>query len=282
MWPAPFEYHAACSADEAVEMLGQLPGAVVLAGGLSLVPAMRRRLRRPAHLVDINAAPDLATVGERDGVIAVGAACRQDSLARWAARRAPLLADALAHVGTAQTRQRGTVAGIVANGDPATQLAAVCAVLDATVRLRETGRERVVPASRVFAAGGLAGPALMTAVEFPAWVTGDGHAFLQAGRRAVGAAIGGVAARVRLDRDGTCVRADVAPFTRGHDGSQLGAVAERLVGTGLSDRDLAAAADLAADGVATVSDALATAAYRTHLVRVLTRRALTEAARRAR
>ncbi|HEV7649349.1 MAG TPA: FAD binding domain-containing protein [Actinophytocola sp.] len=279
MWPAPCEYHAAHSAREAVDLLGELPGAVVLAGGLSLVPAMRRRLRRPAHLVDINPAGDLAGISEKDGVVTVGATCRQAALAAWAVGRHPLLAGALAHVGTPLTRERGTVAGIVANGDPATQLAAVCAVLGATAVLRDAGGERRLPASRLFAGGGIGGPALLAAVEFPAWHPGDRDAFLQAGRRAVGSAMGGVAARVRFDAGGTCERADVAPYVRGHDGSRLDAVGTRLAGTGLSEKDIAAAADIAAGTVPTASDVLATAGYRTHLVRVLVRRALTHARR---
>ena len=278
MWPAPFEHHVARSAREAVDLLGRLPGAVVLAGGLSLIPAMRRRLRRPAHLVDINEARDLAQIDAFAGALSVGATCRQDTLAGWATGRAPLLAEALAHVGTPQTRQRGTVAGIVANGDAATQLAAVCAVLEADVLLRDEAGVRRMAAERVFAAGGVAGPALLTAVEFPTWPAGDGYAFLQSGRRAVGATIGGVAARVRLDGAGTCVHAAVAPFLPGHDGSRLAAVAKRLVGTGLDERDIADAADLAAELVTPVTDVLATAAYRRHLVRVLVRRALARAA----
>ncbi|OLF18472.1 FAD binding domain-containing protein [Actinophytocola xanthii] len=277
MWPAPCEYHAVRSAREAVELLGALPGAVVLAGGLTLVPAMRRRRRRPAHLVDINPAGELDTLVENDRGVAVGATCRQETLRRWARGRSPLLADALTQVGTAQTRARGTVAGIVANGDPATQLAAVCAVLDATAVVHDGAGEHRRPAADLFANGGLAGPALLAGVEFPAWHHGDGHAFVQVGRRAVGATIGGVAVRVRRDRDGTCVRADVAPFVHGHDGSRLEVVAETLVGTALDDRDLARAAALAADAVPVAADAIASADYRTHLVRVVVRRALATA-----
>ena len=280
MWPAPCEYHRARTVDDAVELLADCPDARVLAGGLSLVPAMRRRRIRPAHLVDINAVRGLAVIGDDGGFVSVGATCRQETLLRWAGN--PLLTDALAHTGTAQTRQRGTVAGIVANGEPATQLAAACAVLDATVTLRDTDGAREESAVRLFADGGVPRPALVAAVRFPVWLPADGHAFLQAGRRAVGATIGGVAARVRLDASGTCVRADVAPFLSGHDGSRLPEVADGLLGTGLDDGDLADAADMAAERVRAAGDVLATEDYRRHLVRVLVRRALVMARARAR
>lgn len=276
MWPAPCDYHRARTVAEAVELLATLPSARVLAGGLSLVPAMRRRRVRPAHLVDINGVLALSSVVDET----VGATCGQETVRRWAFGRAPLLADALAHVGTAQTRQRGTVAGIVANGDPVTQLAAVCAVLGATAVLRDRNGERELPAADVFAAGGVADATLLAALRFPAWPPGDGHAFVQTGRRAVGATVGGVAARVRVDGTGTCVRADVAPFVLGHDGACLPRVADRLVGTNLTGDDIAAAADLAAAHVDTATDVLATADYRTHLVRVLVRRAVTQAVAR--
>jgi CO/xanthine dehydrogenase FAD-binding subunit len=280
MWPAAFEYHAARSSDEAVDLLARLPGVSVLAGGLSLLPAMRRRGSRPAHLVDINPAPELATVETHDGGVTVGATCRQADLHRWARRTAgfPLLTDALDHTGTHQTRQRGTVAGILATGNPATQLAAVSSVLGARVRLRDTTGTRTVPAHTLFA-GDLAPGTLVAAVEFPSMAAGDGHAFLQCARRAVGAAIGGVAVRVRLAEDGTCLAADVTPFLPGHDGSRL--PTGHLVGGVLGDRAVTEAAEHAAEVVTPVGDVMATADYRRHLVRVLVRRGLTLAAQRA-
>jgi carbon-monoxide dehydrogenase medium subunit len=283
MWPAPFDYHAARSADEAVELLGRLPGAAVLAGGLSLVPAMRRRRLSPPHVVDINPASDLATIDVRADTVSVGATCRQEDLLRLARRTgaAPLLADALAHTGTRQTRQRGTVAGIVATGNPATQLAAVCSVLEVRARLRDTTGDRSVAVAGLLTGAPVTG-ALLSTVDFPAWVAGDGHAFLQTGRRVVGATVAGVAARVRLAGDGRCVRADVAPFLAGHDGGRLPEVADRLVGDTLDDGDVAEAADLAATAVGAATDALASAEYRRHVVRVLVRRALVLARSRAR
>jgi CO/xanthine dehydrogenase FAD-binding subunit len=129
--PAPFEYVAARSVDEALDALA-VDGAQVLAGGQSLVPLLNLRALRPSRLVDINHA-GLGVLRRRDGVLEIGATVRQAALerSRLVAEHWPLLAQAVAHVGHVATRSRGTVGGSVVHGDPRAQLPAALAALDA-------------------------------------------------------------------------------------------------------------------------------------------------------
>ena len=153
MKPAPFEYHAARSAAEAVEVLARHGDAAkVLAGGQSLVPMLNLRLARPGVLVDINGAADLDYLREADGVLAVGALVRQRRLERWAADRAPLIAEALRLVGHVAIRNRGTAVGNLAHGDPASELPALLLCLDGAVVARRTGGERLIAAAELYLA----------------------------------------------------------------------------------------------------------------------------------
>jgi CO/xanthine dehydrogenase FAD-binding subunit len=132
MKPAPFEYVAVRSVDEALAAL-ELEDARVLAGGQSLMPLLNVRVERPARLVDINGA-GLGVIRRSGGTLKVGATVRQAALLRsnLVASHWPLLAQAVRHVGHAATRSRGTVGGSVAHADPAAQLPAALAALDAT------------------------------------------------------------------------------------------------------------------------------------------------------
>jgi aerobic carbon-monoxide dehydrogenase medium subunit len=128
--PAPFEYVAARSVSEAVEAL--VDGAMVLAGGQSLMPLLNAREVRPRRLVDINHA-GLGVIRRREGVLHLGATVRQAALLRSSivAEGWPLLALAARHVGHAATRSRGTVGGSVVHADPRAALPAALAALDA-------------------------------------------------------------------------------------------------------------------------------------------------------
>ena len=135
MKPAPFEYVAARSVEEALAALGE--DARVLAGGQSLLPLLNARVERPARLVDINHA-GLGVIRRTDGVLRIGATVRQAALerSRLVAAHWPLLAQAVRHVGHAATRSRGTVGGSVMHGDPRAELPCALLALDARHELR--------------------------------------------------------------------------------------------------------------------------------------------------
>ena len=164
MKPAPFEYVAAGSVEEALAALDHAD-ARVLAGGQSLLPLLNARLARPARLVDINGA-GLGVIRRRGGTLVLGATVRQAALERSSliARHWPLLVQAVRHVGHVATRSRGTVGGSVAHADPAAQLPAALAALDARYVIRSAATKRPISGGAVAASSsGGTSPSKVTA-----------------------------------------------------------------------------------------------------------------------
>jgi CO/xanthine dehydrogenase FAD-binding subunit len=149
--PAPFEYVAARSVEEALEALAG-PDSRVLAGGQSLIPLLNFRLARPARLVDVNGIAELGLLRRAGGVLHIGATVRQAALERSeiVARHWPLLAQAVRHVGHAATRSRGTVGGSVAHADPRAELPVALAALGARFHLRSPAGRRTLTADELF------------------------------------------------------------------------------------------------------------------------------------
>jgi carbon-monoxide dehydrogenase medium subunit len=150
--PAPFEYHAPATVEDACSMLGSLEDAKVLAGGQSLIPLLNFRLARPAHLVDINRVAALERIYERDGGVAVQALVRQAAVedSELVARLCPLLRDAVRLVAHRVIRNRGTVCGSVAHADPASELPAVLLALGGHAVARSSRGERRIAAEDLF------------------------------------------------------------------------------------------------------------------------------------
>ena len=148
MIPAQFEYEAAGSVSEAVELLGSHEDAKLLAGGHSLIPAMKLRIARPATLVDIGGLPDLSYVREDGDAIAIGALTRHHDVAasELLRERCGIVAGAAAEIGDPQVRHRGTIGGSVAHGDPASDMPGVLLALDAEFVATGPGGERRIPA----------------------------------------------------------------------------------------------------------------------------------------
>jgi CO/xanthine dehydrogenase FAD-binding subunit len=181
--PAPFEYSAPASVHAALALLGE--DVRVLAGGQSLVPMLNLRLTRPARLVDINGIRELARLRDGGDALWIGATVRQAALERSAivARRWPLLAQAVRHVGHAAVRARGTVAGSVAHADPSAELPVALTALGARYHLLSVRGERVVselflgPLTTV-----IAEDELLTAIEVPPPPPGARTAFAEYAR----------------------------------------------------------------------------------------------------
>ncbi|HEU4449348.1 MAG TPA: xanthine dehydrogenase family protein subunit M [Gaiellaceae bacterium] len=271
MIPARFDYEVAESADHAVELLGSGPDAKLLAGGHSLLPLMRLRLARPELLVDVGRLGDLSYVREDGDAIAIGALTRYHDLERSELLRAeaPIVAHAAGTVGDPQVRHRGTIGGSVAHCDPASDAPTVLLALDAELVVRGPGGERRLPVAESFGgflATTLDPQELLTEIRVPK--TGaDGWAYEKLTRRAQDWATVAVAA-VRANGG-----ARVALTNMGPTALRAGGVEEALA----SGSDPAAAAERAADGTSPPSDHNASAEFRQHLARVLTRRALEKA-----
>jgi CO/xanthine dehydrogenase FAD-binding subunit len=188
MKPAPFEYDAPESVEEALDLLARHgEDAKVLAGGQSLVPLLNFRLARPERLVDVNRIGELEYVRESDGRLELGALTRTAALERseLVAQRWPLLREAVRYAGHPQIRSRGTVGGSVAHADPAAELPVVLTALDARFIVRSARGVRTLAPSEFFAGlltTTLAPDELVVEIEVPPLPHGAGTAFVEYAR----------------------------------------------------------------------------------------------------
>jgi carbon-monoxide dehydrogenase medium subunit len=265
MIPAPFEYEAAESAGHALELLAQHgEDAKLLAGGHSLLPMMKLRLALPAVVIDIGRVGELAGIrADGDDVLIGATTCHADVAASGLVRsQAPLLAYAAAQVGDPQIRHRGTIGGSLAHADPAADLPMALVALGGSMEISGPGGRRTVSADDFFAGffeTSLEPDELLTAVRVPRR-PGPGWGYQKFVRRANDWAIVGVAAA-----GGRIALANMGPVP------VRATAAEQALAGGASAADAAA---LAAEGTDPAEDIHADRAYRQHLARVLTRRAL--------
>jgi carbon-monoxide dehydrogenase medium subunit len=283
--PAPFEYVAVHSADEAIAALARHGDeAKILAGGQSLVPMLNLRLARPAVVVDINAAGELDYLDERDGAVVVGALVRQRRLERWAVTRAPLIAEALRFVGHPAIRIRGTAAGSIAHADPASELPAILLCLEARAVARGQGGERVIPLEQLFVAPlttSLGADELLTELRFRVPAVGTGWGFAEVSRRHGDFALTGAASVLSLDGSGIVVAARVALFGVGPTAVRSVPAEDALVGREPTPARLREAARAAAAALSPDADLHASADYRRRVAAVLAERAIAAAVQRA-
>jgi aerobic carbon-monoxide dehydrogenase medium subunit len=206
--PAPFDYHAPASVEEAVALLAEHgDGAKVLAGGQSLVPMLALRLAVFDHLVDLGRVRGLGGIERRNGTVRIGAGTTQATIEASAevAEAVPLLARATPLIGHFQIRNRGTIGGSLAHADPAAEYPAVTLALDAEIEAVSPRGRRTIPATRFFTgtwSTDLADDEVLTGVTFPVWGGRCGYAIEEVARRHGDFAIAGAAVAVELDDDG--------------------------------------------------------------------------------
>lgn len=287
MNPFPFEYHRAGSIDEAINLLQQHgDGAKLIAGGHSLLPVMKLRLAQPTHLIDIARIPGLNGVAEEGDGLRIGALTTHHAIETNSALRArcPLLPETARTIGDRQVRNRGTIGGALAHGDPAADYPAAILALDAAIVAQGPEGERTIPAADFFLGfltTALAPDEVLTAVRIPRLPAGAGASYQKLANPASGYAIVGVAAVVSVGHDG---RGPVRVGITGAAPSAVRATAveEALSGGPLDPDAIAAAASRAADGLDLLDDVHAPADYRRQVTVGLTRRALLTAWERAR
>lgn len=283
----PFLYHRPASLAEAVATLAEFgDDARPLAGGQSLLPMMKLRLAAPAHLVDLGTIPGLAALVERDGELLVGAMVRHRVFEeRTTVSSLPILRDAARGIADQQVRNRGTMAGSIANADPGGDWAPVLLVLGAMVDVVNAEREWSMPIAAVLSDAyvtQLADGDLIRRIRIPLPAKSTGSAYLAFKRRAGDFAIASVAVRLTVALNGECTDIGVA----------IGSVAPAAVAVAESGQVMLGKSPLDADAAALLGDAAAatcdgdfdradTMAYKRSLVRTLSIRALTLAARRA-
>jgi aerobic carbon-monoxide dehydrogenase medium subunit len=286
--PAPFEWHAPSSIEEALALKARHgEEARFLAGGQSLVPAMNFRVAQPAVLVDLNRVAGLDALATTPaGALRIGAMARNARIERDAdaARSHPILAEALHEVAHPQIRNRGTLGGNLSHADPASEMPAVMLALGARFRLRSARGEREVAAAGFFLAPlttALEPDEMLAEIILPPLPARSGTAFLEVARRRGDYAMMGIAAVVTRDPAGICIAARLACCSAGPTPVEAPRAAAALVGTRLADADIAEAAALLRQEVEPMGSVQASPAYQRHLAGVVALRALKLARERA-
>jgi carbon-monoxide dehydrogenase medium subunit len=274
--PAPFDYEVAESAEHALALLREREDAKLIAGGHSLLPAMKLRLARPAVLVDIGRLAELSYVRDGGEHAAIGALTRHhdvhaDPLLQ---EHCPIVAFAAGTIGDPQVRHRGTIGGTLAHGDPASDIPAVMLALDAELVLRGQGGERTVPAADFFTGvfqTAIASDEMLVEVRVLKRASA-GWSYMKMRRRAQDWATVAVAAIVERT-NGSVGKASIGLANMGATPLRARAAEEALAG----GTPIGEAAALIPEGTDPSSDQAATAKFRRHLAEVVGRRALEEA-----
>jgi carbon-monoxide dehydrogenase medium subunit len=277
--PVPFAYHRPASLDEALALLERYgPDGRILAGGQSLVPALNMRLAAPAALIDINRLPGLDGISlEREGLV-IGALARHEALesSSLVARHAPLISQAMPHVGHRAIRTRGTLGGSIALADPAAELPACLLAIDAVIRVAGRGIQREIPAVKFFRGiytTDLAQGEIVTAVVVPPIRLPWRSRFDELARRHGDYALVGLAAHCRVEggviKEARLAFCGVGPTPLRALHAELALSAPRPGADSFADAGRALDADLDPPG-----DVHASPALRRHLARVLLVRTL--------
>ncbi|MBI5934418.1 MAG: xanthine dehydrogenase family protein subunit M [Chloroflexi bacterium] len=289
MKPAPFEYHAPTTTEEALSLLAEHGyDAKILAGGQSLIPMMNFRLVQPAILVDLNNIPDLAYINPGDdGGLRLGSMTRhhQVETSPLVAERAPLIHETMPKIAYPQVRSRGTFGGSISHADPSAELVALSVALDGNFRLRNRDGERWTPAREFFVGlftTVLEPNELLVEASLPPMPPHSGWSLKEVARRPHDFALIGVAAVVTLDEKGLCQQARMVLISAGDVPMVAHKAVELLKGQAPTAEAIKAAAEVAAtEDIDPSSDIHATAEFRRHLANVLSRRALEQAFQRA-
>ncbi|MSQ27258.1 MAG: xanthine dehydrogenase family protein subunit M [Dehalococcoidia bacterium] len=280
MFPASFDYHAPTTVPEALRLLAENgPDAKLLAGGHSLLPAMKLRLLEPGCLVDIGRIPELRGIRREGQTLVIGAATLHADIATSDVVRqaAPGLATAASLIGDVQVRNRGTIGGSAAHDDPAADYPVILTALDASFMLVSSAGARTVASGDFFLdyfTTALSDLEIITEVRIPGAAASVTSAYAKLEHPASGFLV--VSAGVRIERgaDGRCRTARIAIGGLGGRPFRATAVESALAGHALTPAAIAAAAALAADGSDPDGDAYAPAEYRRHMATVYVQRAL--------
>lgn len=287
MKPAAFEYVAPASLDEALGLLARHGAeAKVIAGGQSFVPMANFRLLRPEVVVDLNRIPSLAYVRETPEGLAVGAMTRHREFERSALVRrvCPLLSEAVPNIAHAVIRNRGTMGGSLSHADPAAEWPVVAVALGATMVLRSAKGERRVAAKDFFVAlmtTALRPEEILVEIRFPRVPPKSGAAFLEVSRRHGDFALVAVAAQLTLDPAGKVAQARLALGGVSATPVDANVEASSLAGRAPDAAAFAALGERIAAQLQPNEDLHASAQYRREVAAVLVRRALDEAAEKA-
>jgi aerobic carbon-monoxide dehydrogenase medium subunit len=282
MIPAQFEYESPRTLNEALALLAQhADDAKILAGGHSLIPAMKLRLAQPQLLIDLGRIRDLAYINDDGGQIRIGAMTTHYQIESSERLRdiCPLLPECAIQIGDVQVRNKGTIGGSLAHSDPAGDWPAAILALRAEMVVAGPHGERVIKADDFFVD-------MLTTALRPAEILREirirtpqrfAQAYQKVRHPASGFAVVGVAVNLDLDRNGACSTAGIGITGVGSKAYRAAAVEAALLGKEINEQSIAEAAAHATDGIDANSDLYASAEYRRHLAQVHTRRAIANA-----
>jgi aerobic carbon-monoxide dehydrogenase medium subunit len=287
MIPANFDYIAANSLDEALSLLAKhKDDAKLLAGGHSLLPAMKLRLAQPKVLIDIGRIKDLSYIREEGGQIRIGATTThfQIETSDLLRRACPLFPETATHLGDMQVRNKGTIGGSLAHSDPAADWPAAVIAVSAEMVVAGAKGERVIKADDFFVdllTTALQPNEVLKEIRFAVPKGRTGQSYMKIRHPASGFAVVGVAVNLSLD-GAKCQSAGVGITGVAPKAYRAKGVESALKGNTLDAKTLSAAASHAADGISNaITELFATGEYRKHLAEVYTRRALETAVSRA-
>ena len=285
MKPAPFTYHDPSTTAEALALLATKENTRILAGGQSLMPMMNFRYAMPDHLIDMNKVSELAYLRVENNALKIGAMTRQRDIEFSAdiGKHCPLLHAALAHVGHRQTRNRGTLGGSLCHQDPSAELVNVAALLGATMHVVSQRGTRDIPAADfavAYMTTALEPDELLVDITINISIKSISYAFVEFARRHGDFAIVACSALLGLDAKGNIADAAIALSGLAHAPIRPAAIERALLGQKPAAATFKAAA-AEAEKLEAGADAYVTSAYRQHLARVLTYRALEQAAAQA-
>ena len=287
MIPSAFDYHAPGTLEEAVALLERHGDeAKVLSGGQSLLPLLKLRLGDAGHLVDIGRIPGLAGITEADGYLRIGGATREADLERsdLIREKYPILLDTAAVIADPLVRNRATVGGNLAHGDPANDHPATMLALEADVVARGPDGERTIPITRFFTglfATALAPTEILTEIRIPIPPPRSGGAYVKLERKVGDFATAATAAQVTLGGQGEMTRIGIGLTNAGPTPIKATAAEAYLLGRQPDAEVVAEAARLAADAVSPSADRRGSTEYKRDMARVLTDRAINRAVQRA-
>ncbi|MCY4645965.1 MAG: xanthine dehydrogenase family protein subunit M [Gammaproteobacteria bacterium] len=286
MIPPQFDYHAPGTLDEALGLLGSLDDPKVMSGGQSLLPMLKLRLASPANIVDIGRIPGLDTLAEEDGFLRIGALVTETDLeqSEVVAERYPILLDTAKVIADPLVRNRATICGNVAHGDPANDHPATMLALGAQVVATGPDGARTIDVGEFFFGlfmTALAEDEILTEIRIPAPAARSGGAYVKLERKVGDYAVAGSAVQLALAGDGTVASAGIGLTNLGIAPIRATAAEDALTGQAPDDDAIAAAAQAAADATEPIADRRGSVEYKKNMARVLTARAIRKALARA-
>jgi len=286
MISAPFDYVRANTLEEALTLLAQNEDAKILAGGHSLIPAMKLRLARPTLLIDIARLQDLTYVREEGGQIRIGAMTThyQIESSDLLKNLCPLLPECASHIGDLQVRNKGTIGGSLAHADPAGDWPAAAIALNAELVATSKNGDRTINVNDFFVdmlTTALQPGEILREIRINKTNDRTGHAYVKMPHPASGFAVVGVAANLSFNGGNECKSASIGITGVSSKAYRAAAVEHTLVGNPVNEGTMLSAGARATDGVDVNGDVFASDEYRRHLAAVYVRRAIAAAMERA-